>query len=393
MKTKNLGFDSKLIHSGMIDDKYGSATVPIYQTSTFKCKDLQQGADMFAGNCDGYFYSRMGNPTICSLEELVADLENGYNAIALSSGMGAVNTIYIGLLKNGDHLISTDAVYGPSRLVMEKYYAGFGIQADYVNTTNYENIINAIKPNTKAIYIETPSNPTIDITDLKKVVEIAKQNNLITIVDNTFCSPYLQKPIDFGVDVVFHSVSKFINGHADIIGGVIVTREKELYKTLRETMVNLGCNMDPHQAYLVIRGLKTLSLRMERAQKNALAVAEFLEQHPKVKWVKFPGLKSYNQKELAKKQMKGSGAIMVFELKDGFNAAKVLMNNVKLSMLAVSVGGVETLIQHPASMTHSKLSKETREKAGITDGMVRLSVGIESKEDIISDLNNALSKI
>ncbi len=393
MKRKDLGFDSKLIHSGMFDDQFGSATVPIYQTSTFRFKDADHGAGLFAGKGDGYIYTRIGNPTICAFEDLVADLENGYKGIAVSSGMGAVNTIYMGLLEKGAHMVSTDAVYGPSRVVMEKHYSRFGVEADYVDTTNTDNIINAIKPNTKVIFIETPSNPTMGITDLKKVVQIARDKGITTVVDNTFCSPYLQKPLDFGIDVVFHSITKFINGHADVVGGVIVTREKETYDILRGMMVNMGCNMDPHQAYLVIRGLKTLSLRIERSQQNAIKIAEFLENHPKVKWVKYPGLKSYPQYELAKKQMDGNGAMLAFELNDGFGAGKTLMNNVQVCMLAVSLGGVETLVQHPASMTHSKMEQQSREKAGITDGLVRISVGIENVEDLISDLEQALDKI
>jgi len=320
-------------------------------------------------------------------------LENGYGGIALSSGMGAVNTIYMGLLEKGAHMVSTDAVYGPSRVVMEKHYSRFGVEADYVDTTNPQNIIDAIKPNTKLIFIETPSNPTMGITDLNKVVDIAREKGIITVVDNTFCSPYLQKPLDFGIDVVFHSVTKFINGHADIVGGVIVVREKDIYEQLRGMMVNMGCNMDPHQAYMVIRGLKTLSLRMDRSQQNAMEIAEFLENHPKVKWVKYPGLKSYRQYDLANKQMNGPGAMISFELNDGYSAGKKLMNNVEVCMLAVSLGGVETLIQHPASMTHSKMEKSSREKAGITDGLVRLSVGIENVEDLKNDLINALKHI
>ncbi len=390
---KNLGFDSKLIHSGMFDDQFGSATVPIYQTSTFKFKNADHGAACFAGEDDGYIYTRINNPTIDSLENLVADLENGYRGIACSSGMGAVNTIYMALLGQGSHMISTAAVYGPSRVVMEKHYARFGVESTYLDTCNPEEVEKAIRPNTKMLYIETPSNPTMDITDLTKMVEIAKKHNLITVADNTFCSPYLQKPLDFGFDVVFHSITKFLNGHADIVGGIIVAKDKKLYDPLRAMMVTLGCNMDPHQAYMVIRGLKTLSVRMDRSQENALKVAEFLENHPKVAWVKFPGLKSHPQYDLAKKQMEGPGAMISFELKGGIKAGKVLMNSVKLAILAVSLGGVETLIQHPASMTHSKMDKKARESSGITDGLVRFSVGIENVEDIIGDLKQGLEKV
>jgi methionine-gamma-lyase len=393
MKTKNLGFDSKLIHAGAFEDQFGSATVPIYQTSTFKFKSADHGAACFAGDEDGYIYTRINNPTIDSLENLVAELENGYRGIACSSGMGAVNTIYMALLSQGDHMISTAAVYGPSRVVMEKHYSRFGVESTYVDTCNPENIRKAIRANTKMLYIETPANPTIDITDLEEMVKIAKEHNLITVADNTFCSPFLQKPLDFGFDLVFHSITKFLNGHADIVGGVIVAKDKKIYDPVRAMMVTLGCNMDPHQAYMVIRGIKTLSLRMDRSQENAMKVAEYLEKHPKVKWVKYPGLKSHPQYDLAQKQMSGPGGMISFELEGGLNAGKTLMNSVKLAILAVSLCGVESLIQHPASMTHSKMDKESREKSGITDGLVRFSVGIENADDILADLEQGLAKI
>jgi methionine-gamma-lyase len=388
-----LGFDSLLIHGGMGNDPMGSATVPIYQTSTFAFESADEGARCFAGESKGYMYTRIGNPTISALERQIAILEGGFGGVAVSSGMAAVSTIYTAFLKSGDHIVGTDAVYGPSRGIMETYFKKFGVESTYVKTSNVSEIEKAIKPNTKMLFIETPTNPTMEISDIKACVEIAHKNNIIVVVDNTFCSPYLQRPIEYGVDVVFHSMTKFINGHADIVAGIIVTRNEELYKIVRPTMVGMGCNMDPHQAYMVLRGVKTLSIRMDRAQENAIKVAEFLESHPKVEWVKYPGLKSHPQYELAKKQMKGPGAMISFGLKGGLDAGKVLMNNVKLAILAVSLGGIETLIQHPASMTHSKMSKENREKAGITDGLVRFSVGIEDLKDIIADLEQALAKV
>jgi methionine-gamma-lyase len=393
MSLNKMGFNSKLIHAGAEKDKLGSATVPIYQTSTFGFESADEGAKCFSGESDGFIYTRIGNPTIQALERQIAILEGGFGGIATSSGMGAVSTIYMGLLSQGDHMVSTDAVYGPSRGVMENYFSRFGVESIYVSTSNIENILKAIRPNTKVLYIETPTNPTMEISDLKACVDIAKKNNLITVVDNTFCSPYLQRPLELGIDVVFHSMTKFINGHADIVAGIIIAREEELYKKLRNTMVNMGCNMDPHQAYMVLRGVKTLAIRIERAQQNAIKVAEFLENHPKVEWVKYPGLKSHPQYHLAQKQMNGPGAMISFELKGGFEAGKKLMDNVHLALLAVSLGGVETLIQHPASMTHSKMTKESKLKANITDGLVRFAVGIEDVEDIIADLEHALSKV
>lgn len=393
MNTKNLGFNTKLIHAGEFEDQFGSATVPIYQTSTFKFKNAQHGADCFSGASNGYIYTRIANPTIRAFEKNIAELENGYDGIATSSGMSAITSVYFALLGAGSHIVSTASVYGPARGVLEQDFTRFGVEASFVNTSNTEEIINAIKPNTKVLYVETPSNPTMEITDIQKCAEIAKKHNLVLVVDNTFSTPVLQKPLDLGADVVLHSITKFINGHADIVGGIVITKEMELYKKIRHSMVYMGSNMDPHQAYLVLRGVKTLALRVERNQSNAEKVAEFLENHPKVEWIKYPGLKSHPQYELAKKQMTGPGSMISFGLKGGFEAGKKLMDNVHLAILAVSLGGVESLIQHPASMTHAGVSKENKLKAGITDDLVRLSIGIEDINDIINDLKQALEKV
>lgn len=393
MKNKNIGFNSKLIHGGEFSDALGSATVPIYQTSTFKFESAEHGAACFSGESGGYIYTRIANPTIHALETLLAELECGFGGIATSSGMGAVNTVYGALLSQGDHVISSAAVYGPSRIVLETYYKKFGIAASFVNTANIEDVRLAIRPETKLLYIETPSNPTIEISDIRACCALAKQHGIPVAVDNTFCSPYLQRPLELGADIVLHSLTKFINGHADVVGGVVVAKDEAMYKKLRSVMITLGFNMDPHQAYLVIRGVKTLSIRMDRAQESAMKIAVYLENHPKVEWVKFPGLVSHPQHELAKKQMDGFGSMISFELKGGIEAGRILMNSVKLAILAVSLGGVETLIQHPASMTHSKVTAEGKLQAGITDGLVRYSVGIEDVEDLISDLDQALAQV
>ena len=393
METKNMGFNSKLIHAGDYQDEFGSATTPIYQTSTFSFRNAKHGADLFAGKEKGYIYTRIGNPTIDVLEDKIAALENGYRGIALSSGMAAVSTVYMALLAQGDHMISTSAVYGPSRGVMETHFSKFGVEYSYIDTSDMELIEKSIKSNTKLIYLETPANPTIQLTDIKKVSALAHKHNILVCVDNTFCSPYLQKPLDLGADIVLHSLTKFINGHADIVGGVIVAKDKDIYNTLRKAMIYMGGNMDPHQAYMVIRGVKTLSLRIDKAQENAMKIADFLEKHPKVEWIKYPGLKSFAQHELAKEQMSGFGSMLSFGLKGGYKAGTILMNNVHLATLAVSLGGVETLIQHPASMTHAGVSKEDKLAAHITDGLVRYSVGIENVEDLIQDLEQALAKI
>lgn len=393
MDTKKSGFNTKLIHGGEYKDAFGSANVPIYQTSTFAFESADEGAKCFNDESNGYIYTRMGNPTVTALEKLIAELENGYDGIATSSGMAAINTIYMALLNSGDHIISTDAVYGPSRCLMENHFSRFGIKATYADTTDILNVENAIQPNTKMLYIETPANPTIGITDLTACAKLAKEKNILLVVDNTFCSPYLQKPLELGADVVFHSMTKLINGHADVIAGIIVTKEKIPYNKLRTMMINTGCNIDPHQTYMILRGVKTLGIRIEEAQHNAMNVAEFLCIHPKVEWVRYPGLKTHPQFELATRQMKGPGTMISFGLKGGYKAAKTLMNNIHLALLAVSLGGVESLIQHPASMTHSKVSNEAKLKSGITDNLIRYSVGIEDINDIINDLKTALEKV
>jgi methionine-gamma-lyase len=393
MDTKKAGFNSKLIHAGGFHDVNGSAVTPIYQTSTFSFKNADHGAACFAGEDDGYIYTRLGNPNINELEKTLAELENGFGGIATSSGMAAVNIVYLGLLSAGDHMVSHNAVYGPSRAIMESLYPKFKVESTYVDATNVENVIKAIRPNTKVLYVETPANPTIGITDLKAMAKIAKEHNLKLVVDNTFCSPYLQKPLDLGADIVLHSMTKFINGHADIVAGMVVTKTEEDYKNLRGVMMNVGCNMDPHQAWLTRRGLKTLAIRIDRAQENAIKVADYLEAHPKVEWVRFPGLKSHPQYALGLEQMKGPGSLISFEVKGGLAGGKTVMDSVKMALLAVSLGGIETLIQHPASMTHSKLSDEKQLEGGITKGLVRLAIGIEDVEDIIADLDQALAKI
>jgi methionine-gamma-lyase len=276
---------------------------------------------------------------------------------------------------------------------MENLFSRYGVESSYVDSTDMEVLAREIRPNTRVLYIETPSNPTIGISDLEACARLAHENGAILVVDNTFCSPFLQNPLELGADIVFHSVTKFINGHADVVGGVIVTAGEELYGKLRSTMVISGCNMDPHQAWLVIRGVKTLSLRMERSQTSAMKIARFLENHPKVAWINYPGLPSHPQHELATRQMRGFGAMFSFGLKGGYEAGKKLMDCIDLATLAVSLGGVETLVQHPASMTHAGVSGEDKARAGISDDLVRYSVGIEDADDLISDLERALELV
>ncbi len=392
MKTSDLGFNTKMVHAGHAHDEHGSAVTPIYQTSTFAFDNAQMGADRFAGRADGFIYTRIGNPTIRALEKNVAELENGAEGIATASGMGAVSVIYMALLSQGAHLVSTGSVYGPSRGLIEKQFSRFGVESSYVDTSDIENVRRSIRPNTKMVYLESPSNPAMLVTDIRAASEVAHRHGALVVVDNTFASPYLQQPLDLGADVVFHSVTKFINGHADVVGGIIVAKDPALGTRLRTMMVTLGVNMDPHQAYLVNRGVKTLSLRVERAQQNAMTIARWLEAHPKVEWTRYVGLPSHPQHGLVKRQMSGFGSMISFELKGGYEAGRNLMDNVRLATLAVSLGGVETLIEHPASMTHAGMSQADRLEGGITDGLVRYSVGIEDVADLIADLEQAIAK-
>lgn len=393
MSTTELGINSRLVHGGYHPDATGAVNVPIYQSSTFAFRSATHGAALFAGEEEGYIYTRIGNPTIRALEDSVADLENGAGGIATSSGLGAVSTVYMALLECGAHMVSTASVYGPSRGLIEKQFSRFGVEASFVDTSDLDNLRQAIRPDTRLVYVESPSNPAMQVTDIAGAASIAHDHGALLAVDNTFASPYLQQPLDLGADVVLHSVTKFINGHADIVGGVLVARDDQVLRRLRGVMVDMGCNMDPHQAFLVLRGLKTLGLRVERAQAGALAIAQWLEAHPKVESVRYIGLPSHPGHELAKRQMRGFGSMIAFELKGGLEAGRKLMNNVKLAILAVSLGGVETLIEHPASMTHASMSKEAREAAGFADGLVRYSVGIEDADDLIADLEQALKAV
>jgi len=393
MDTRLMGFNTKLVHAGIPEDPLGSVTTPIYQTSTFAFRNAKQGADRFAGAADGFIYTRIGNPTTLALEQNVAQLENGFGATATASGMGAVSSAYMALLNRGDHVVSTASVYGPSRVLMEKHLGRFGVESTFVDTSDLANLRRAIRPDTKLVYVESPSNPSMLVTDLRAAAEIAHGAGALLVVDNTFASPYLQKPLDLGADVVLHSVTKFINGHADVVGGILVAKTEALHKQLRAMVVIMGCNMDPHQASMVSRGLKTLSLRMERAQANALEIARWLERHSKVEWVSYLGLPSHPQYELVKRQMAGPGAMISFGVKGGVEAGARLMDSVRLAALAVSLGGVETLICHPASMTHASMGREARLEGGVADGLVRYSVGIEDLDDLIADLDQALAKV
>ena len=372
---------------------YNSHSFPIFQTSTFYFDSPEHGAELFAGKGDGYLYTRLGNPTIDAVEKVVAGLEGGLGATATSSGMSAVLASVFPFVKTGDHIIVSDTLYGASTTLLTEFASRYGIQTTVVKSSVLEGYRSSVKENTKLIYIETPANPTLSITDIRGVSEIAKGAGAVLVVDNTFATPYLQKPFDLGADVIMHSATKYLNGHGDVVMGFAVGRTEEIHKKIRSFVKLTGGNANPFDSYLCLRGIKTLSIRMDRHNENAQKVAEYLQGHEKVLKVYYPGLKDFEGHELAKRQMSGFSSVMAFDLKGGFEAGKKLMKSVSMMTLAVSLGTVDTLIQHPASMTHSGVPKEERLKAGITDELTRISVGLEDIEDIIQDLDQALKKI
>jgi len=382
------------IHAGQhADEATGAVAPPIFQSSTFAFANTREGAERFAGSAEGYIYTRMGNPTVARLEDAVATLEGGVQGLATGSGMGALCTVVFALMNQGDHMLGTSSVYGPSRVVMERDFSRFGVESTFVDTSNLEAVRSAMRPNTNMVFIETPANPTISLTDIAAVAEIAHERGALVMVDNTFASPMLQRPLELGADIVMHSMTKFINGHTDVVAGMIVPGTEELRKRLKSAHAYLGACMDPHQAWLALRGLKTLAMRVRTAQGNAGRVAEYLEQHPKVEWVRYPGLASHPQHDLAERQMEGPGSLISFEVTGGIEGGSRLLDHVELMTLAVSLGGIETLIQHPSSMTHAAMAHEDRIAAGITDGLVRVSVGCEDATDLIADFEQALIRV
>jgi methionine-gamma-lyase len=385
---------TKAIHAGSPhDSQYGEVSIPIYQTSTFSFPTAEEGAARFAGVNGGYIYTRMGNPTVSALEENIASLENGFRGMATATGMAAITTVFLALLEKGAHVVSTDCVYGPTRVVLETVFAKFGVESTFVDSSELAQIQNAIRPNTRVVYLETPANPTMNISDIAGAAAITKNHGALLVVDNTFASPYLQRPIEHGADVVIHSLTKFINGHSDVVGGMIVTRDEPLYRRIKPVLNLFGGTMDPHQAWLILRGVRTLALRVERSQENAMKLATFLKHHPMVTWVKYPGLPGHPQHELAKKQMDGFGSMIAIGVKGGLEGGRIVMNSVNVFTLAVSLGGVESLIEHPASMTHASMPRSGREQAGILDELVRISPGCEDYEDLRDDLDHALNRI
>ncbi|MDR3258058.1 MAG: methionine gamma-lyase [Fusobacteriaceae bacterium] len=395
MENKKFGFGTVSIHGGNSKNPFGALATPIFQTSTFIFDSAEQGGKRFALEEPGYIYSRLGNPTITVLEEKIAQLESGEAAVATSSGMGAITSVMWTMLKAGDHVISDKTLYGCTFSFLSHGLSKFDVEVSFVDTSNEAEVKKAMRDNTKIIYLETPANPNLKIVDIKKISKIAHTNpNTLVVVDNTFSTPYCQKPLQLGADIVVHSATKYLNGHGDVIAGLAISR-KDIIDQIRLVGIKdmTGSVLGPAEAYYTIRGMKTLDVRMERHCKNAQQIAEFLDSNNKVENVYYPGLKSHPGYDIAKKQMRAFGGIIAFELKGGYEAGKIFLNNLKLCSLAVSLGDTETLIQHPASMTHSPYTKEERIGAGITDGLVRLSAGLEDVEDIIEDLEYGFSKI
>jgi cystathionine gamma-lyase/homocysteine desulfhydrase len=372
---------TKLIHGGISGDPHtGAVSVPIYQVSTYK----QEGI----GGHKGFEYSRTGNPTRHALEELIKDLEEGYAGFAFGSGMAAITAVMM-LFNNGDHVILTDDVYGGTYRVMTKVLNRLGIQATFIDTSNLANIEKHIQPNTKALYIETPTNPLLKITDIQAASAIAKEHGLLTIVDNTFSTPYWQTPLALGANIVVHSATKYLGGHSDVVAGLAVVNSEELAEKLHFIQNSTGGILGPHDSWLLMRGIKTLGVRMEEHEENTRKIVEFLANHPAVQKVYYPGLETHPNYEIAKKQMRGFGGMVSFDVGNAEKADQVL-NRVRYFTLAESLGAVESLISLPAKMTHASIPKERREQLGITDGLIRISVGLEDVEDLIEDLAQAL---
>lgn len=379
-----MGFATDCIHAGQEPEpQTGAVTIPIYQTSTYVQPEL--------GRHKGYEYARTKNPTRSALEANLAALERGKYGHCFASGMSATDTVFR-LLNSGDHVVAGENMYGGSYRLFSRVLERFGLEFTYVDTANVDNVREALKPNTKLVFLETPTNPMMTVTDLAACAEIAHEHGALVVVDNTFCSPWLQKPIELGADIVVHSTTKFLNGHSDSVGGVVVSNRDDLGEQIGFLQNAVGAILSPFDSWLVLRGVKTLAVRMKRHEENGMAMASYLANHGKVKKIYYPGLPDHPQHELAKRQMNGFGSMISFELGSKENAKKFL-DRVRLCSLAESLGGVETLISHPETMTHASVPLETRTRLGITPGLVRISVGIEDIEDLIADLENAFDGI
>lgn len=378
-------FETIAIHAGDRPDRaFGAISTPIYQTSTFAFEDV--------GKTRGWDYSRTANPTRKVLEDTIAQLEGGKAGFAFATGMAAETTA-MHLLKTGDHVISGDDIYGGTYRLFQDVMTDFGLEFTFLRMDSRRRIEEAIRPNTKMLWLETPSNPLLNIIDLEMVVDIAKKHKLLTVIDNTFATPYFLRPIEYGVDLVVHSTTKYLNGHCDVVGGAVVATTDELAQRLQFLLNAMGTCAAPFDCWLVLRGIETLPVRMNQHQENALAVANYLDRHPKVKRVLYPGLKAHKGHEIAKRQMKGFGGVVSFELTGGIEGVNTFLGRLKVFCLAESLGGITSLAEHPATMSHASMTKDCRERVGITEELIRLSVGLENVDDLTEDLKQALESL
>ncbi|MEI5905450.1 methionine gamma-lyase [Bacillus spongiae] len=387
-------FETAVIHHGYSSENHSdSLAPPLYQTSTFTFDSAEQGARRFAGEEEGYIYSRLSNPTVNMLEERLALLERGEKALAFSSGMAAVSAVLLTLTKASDHIVCSQGVYGCTFGLLQMMEEKYNITHDFSNMSTREEIESVIQPNTACIYVETPINPTMKLIDLSLIVEVAKERGIPVIVDNTFCSPYLQNPLEIGCDIVVHSATKYIGGHGDVIAGILVGKTDRMIDIQSTTQKDIGGVISPFDAWLLLRGLKTLPIRMDRHCENAEVIFAYLKSHPLVEQVYYPGDPDSEDYSIMKAQMRKAGGLISFEIKGGKETAQQFMNSLKLIKIAVSLGDAESLIQHPATMTHAVVPSEEREKMGISDRLLRLSVGLEATDDIINDLDRAFSTV
>ena len=378
-------FETIAIHAGdRPEATFGAISVPIYQTSTFVFQDV--------GKTRGYDYSRTANPTRKVLEDTITQLEGGKAGFAFATGMAAETTV-MHLLKAGDHVISGDDVYGGTYRLFQNVMRNFGLEFTFLRMDNRNRIEEAIKPNTRMLWLETPSNPLLNIIDIEMVVDIARKHKLLTVIDNTFATPYFLRPIEYGIDLVVHSTTKYLNGHCDVVGGAVVTTTDELTERVQFLLNAMGTCAAPFDCWLVLRGIETLPVRMKRHEENALAVANYLKEHPRVKRVLYPGLEAHPGHEIARRQMKGFGGVVSFEVKSGIESVNTFLRRLKVFALAESLGGITSLAEHPATMSHASMLKDYREKVGITDELIRLSVGLENIDDLIEDLGQALEPL
>ncbi|MGI2159620.1 methionine gamma-lyase [Shewanella baltica] len=384
---------TQVIHGGHEREAFGALVTPLYQSATFVFESAQQGGERFAGNEPGYIYTRLGNPTTAELERKMAILEGAEAAAATASGMGAVSAALLANLQMGDHLVASNAVYGCTYALMTTQFARFGIEVSLVDFSSVTEIEAAIQSNTKVIFCETPVNPHLQVFDLAAIATIAKRHQLVSIVDNTFMTPLLQRPLDFGIDLVIHSATKYLNGHGDVIAGIVCGSEEQLHKVKYEILKDIGAVISPHDAWLILRGLKTLDVRLQRHCDSAQRVAEFLAEHPSINRVYYPGLASHQGHKFIGQQMKRAGGVIAFELAANLEEAMAFVGHLSLFSIAVSLGDAESLIQHPASMTHSPYTPEARAAAGIGDNLLRISIGLEDCDDIIADLSQALARL